>query len=92
MMTAEQIWVSVGLFGQFLFSCRWLVQWLTSERMQKSVIPLAFWYLSIAGSLTLLSYALYREDPVFILGHVANSVVYVRNLHLFMRERRANAA
>lgn len=91
-MTAEQIWVSIGLLGQFLFSCRWLVQWITSERMRRSVIPLAFWYFSIAGSLTLLAYALYRRDPVFILGHVANSVIYVRNLHLFIRERRAGAA
>lgn len=89
-MTAEQIWISIGLFGQFLFSCRWLVQWLTSERLQRSVIPLAFWYFSIGGSLTLLAYAFYRMDPVFILGHVANSIIYLRNLHLFMRERHTH--
>ena len=87
-MTAEQIWITVGLFGQFLFSCRWLVQWLTIERIQRSVIPRAFWYLSIAGSLTLLTYALYRKDPVFILGHLMNSVIYLRNLHLLVKEGR----
>ena len=91
-MTAEQIWVTVGLFGQFLFTCRWLVQWLTSERIQRSVIPRAFWYLSIAGSLTLLTYALYRKDPVFILGHLMNSVIYLRNLHLLVKEGRLESA
>ncbi|MEQ8234677.1 MAG: lipid-A-disaccharide synthase N-terminal domain-containing protein [Gammaproteobacteria bacterium] len=88
-MTTEQIWVAVGLSGQLLFSARWLVQWITSERRRRSVIPVAFWYFSVAGSLTLLAYALYRMDPVFILGHVANSVIYVRNLVLLMREKRA---
>ncbi len=88
-MTSEQIWVVIGLAGQLLFSGRWLVQWITSERARRSVIPIAFWYFSVAGSLTLLAYALYRMDPVFILGHVANSVIYVRNLVLLMREKRA---
>ena len=91
-MTAEQVWIAIGLFGQLLFSCRWLIQWLTSERMQRSVIPLAFWYLSIAGSLTLLAYALYRMDPVFILGHMMNSVIYLRNLHFLFKERRVESA
>jgi lipid-A-disaccharide synthase-like uncharacterized protein len=88
-MTTEQIWVAIGLSGQLLFSARWLVQWITSERARRSVIPIAFWYFSVAGSLTLLAYALYRMDPVFVLGHVANSVIYVRNLVLLMREKRA---
>ncbi|MGB1884449.1 MAG: lipid-A-disaccharide synthase N-terminal domain-containing protein [Gammaproteobacteria bacterium] len=88
-MSAEQIWVAVGLGGQLLFSCRWLIQWITSERAKKSVIPLAFWYFSISGSLILLAYALYRMDPVFILGHVANSIIYIRNLVLLMREQQA---
>ena len=91
-MTAEQVWIAIGLFGQLLFSCRWLIQWLTSERMQRSVIPLAFWYLSIAGSLTLLAYALYRMDPVFILGHMMNSIIYLRNLHFLFKERRVESA
>ena len=85
-------WFFIGLAGQGLFGSRFLVQWLVSERKKRSVIPLAFWYFSIAGSLTLLAYALYRMDPVFILGHVANSVIYIRNLVLLMREKRLAAA
>jgi lipid-A-disaccharide synthase-like uncharacterized protein len=91
-MTAEQVWIAIGLFGQLLFSCRWLIQWLTSERMQRSVIPRAFWYFSIAGSLTLLAYALYRMDPVFILGHLMNSIIYLRNLHFLFKEGRLESA
>lgn len=86
-MTTEQIWIAVGLFGQLLFSCRFLVQWITSEKMKKSVIPVAFWYLSIGGSVTLLSYAIYRTDPVFILGQAGGLVIYMRNLVLIHREK-----
>lgn len=91
-MATEQIWIAIGLAGQALFSCRWLVQWVTSERRQRSVIPRAFWYLSVAGSLILLAYALFRMDPVFIVGHLVNSVVYVRNLMLLSRESAAGVA
>lgn len=86
-MTTEQIWIAIGLFGQLLFSCRFLVQWITSERMKKSVIPIAFWYLSIGGSVTLLSYAIYRTDPVFILGQAGGLIIYLRNLMLIHREK-----
>ena len=86
-MTTEQIWIAVGLFGQLLFSCRFLVQWITSEKMKKSVIPVAFWYLSIGGSVTLLSYAIYRTDPVFILGQAGGLIIYMRNLVLIHREK-----
>lgn len=89
-MTTEQIWIGVGLFGQLLFSCRFLVQWITSEKQKKSVIPVAFWYLSIGGSLTLLSYAVYRLDPVFILGQSTGFIIYFRNLVLIYRERLNN--
>ena len=85
-MTTEQIWLSIGLLGQLFFSCRFVVQWLTSEKMKKSVIPIAFWYLSIAGSVTLLSYAIHRMDPVFILGQSGGLIIYVRNLILIYRE------
>ena len=85
-MTADQIWLSIGLLGQLLFSCRFVIQWLTSERMKKSVIPIAFWYLSIAGSVTLLSYAIHRMDPVFILGQSGGLIIYIRNLILIYKE------
>jgi lipid-A-disaccharide synthase-like uncharacterized protein len=86
-MTTEQIWIGIGLFGQLLFSCRFILQWLASEKLKKSVIPLAFWYFSIAGSLTLLSYAIYRTDPVFILGQSMGLFIYVRNLILIYRDK-----
>lgn len=79
------LWLSVGLLGQVLFSARFLVQWIYSEYKKRSVIPTAFWYLSILGSSTLLAYAIYREDPVFILGQSAGMIVYIRNLVLISR-------
>ena len=86
-MTTEQIWIGIGLVGQLLFSCRFVLQWIASEKMKKSVIPLAFWYFSIAGSLTLLAYSIYRTDPVFILGQSMGLFIYVRNLILIYREK-----
>lgn len=80
-------WVIVGLSGQLMFSLRFLVQWIVSERRKESVIPLAFWYLSLGGSLILLAYALYRQDLVFILGQSTGSFIYVRNLMLIYRRR-----
>jgi lipid-A-disaccharide synthase-like uncharacterized protein len=78
-----------GFAGQALFSARFIVQWLASEARKQSVIPLAFWYFSLAGGLFLLIYAILRHDPVFILGQAAGLVVYVRNLVLIFRERAA---
>ena len=85
-------WVAVGFFGQALFCARFVVQWLASEKHGRSVVPVAFWYLSIAGSMTVLAYALYRLDPVFILAYLFNSFVYVRNLMFIHRKRRAALA
>lgn len=85
-MTAEQTWIAIGMFGQLLFSGRWLVQWLISEKAGRSVVPKVFWVLSLGGGLTLLSYSIYQRDPVFILGNSMNSVVYLRNLYLIYRE------
>jgi lipid-A-disaccharide synthase-like uncharacterized protein len=90
-MTTEQIWISIGLLGQFLFSCRFILQWIASEKLKKSVIPLAFWYFSIAGSLTLLAYSIYRTDPVFILGQSLGLIIYVRNLILIFRDNSTQA-
>lgn len=91
-MTVEQAWISIGMCGNLLFFSRWVVQWMASERARRSVIPLAFWYLSIAGSLVLLGYAIYRRDPVFIVSQLPNSIIYLRNLHLLKRERGAQDA
>jgi lipid-A-disaccharide synthase-like uncharacterized protein len=90
-MTAEQLWVGVGLGGQACFFSRFLVQWIISEREGRSVVPRAFWYLSIAGGLTLLAYSIWRRDPVFILGQSVGLFVYVRNLVLLHREDAGGA-
>lgn len=88
-MDRAGLWLIVGFLGQALFSMRFLVQWFCSERQRKSVIPIEFWYFSVAGGVTLLSYAVYRKDPVFIVGQVTGLVVYLRNLHLIRREQRS---
>lgn len=86
---ATSPWLVVGFLGQVLFGGRFLVQWVYSERRGESVIPIAFWYLSLAGSLVLLSYAIRQADPVFILGLSLNCLVYVRNLMLIRKKRVA---
>jgi lipid-A-disaccharide synthase-like uncharacterized protein len=77
-----------GFFGQALFSARFLVQWIVSESRRESVIPMAFWYFSIAGGVALLTYAVLRHDPVFTVGQVAGLVVYARNIMLVRRQKR----
>ena len=84
-MSVDALWLSLGLLGQALFSLRFLVQWWRSEREQRSVIPTAFWYLSLGGGLLLLCYAIHRRDPVFTLGQATGVVVYLRNLQLIHR-------
>jgi lipid-A-disaccharide synthase-like uncharacterized protein len=91
-MLATQVWLGIGFVGQALFGSRFVFQWIASERAKKSVVPMVFWYLSIGGGLTLLSYAIYREDPVFIVGQLFGVFVYLRNLRLIARERKVAAA
>jgi len=82
------VWLAVGFTGQALFSMRFIVQWWCSERKKRSVIPVAFWYFSLAGGVTLLGYAIYRQDPVFIAGQAGGLFVYSRNLYFIYREHR----
>jgi lipid-A-disaccharide synthase-like uncharacterized protein len=84
-MTTEQVWVAIGLVGQALFSARFLWQWIASEKKKQSVVPPGFWYLSLAGALTTLSYAIHRRDPVFILGYTPGLFIYARNLYFIHR-------
>jgi lipid-A-disaccharide synthase-like uncharacterized protein len=81
-------WLVVGFLGQALFSARFIVQWLSSEKLKKSVIPRTFWYFSLAGGATLLAYAIHRRDPVFIVGQAAGLLIYARNLQFLWRERQ----
>jgi lipid-A-disaccharide synthase-like uncharacterized protein len=86
-----QYWLYLGLAGQLLFGLRFLVQWVASERKGESVIPVYFWYLSLVGSIILLAYAVFRRDPVFILGQCTGFVVYMRNIMLIYRKRATSA-
>ena len=90
-MDMNKIWLGIGFFAQLMFSARFLVQWLASERAGKSIVPLLFWYFSIAGSTLLLAYAIHRRDPVFILGQSVGIFIYSRNLYLIRREKKAAA-
>jgi lipid-A-disaccharide synthase-like uncharacterized protein len=85
MVTTEHVWLGIGLLGQALFSARFLVQWIASERKRRSVIPREFWYFSVGGGLTLLAYAIHRLDPVFMIGQAAGLLVYTRNLYFIHR-------
>lgn len=81
-------WIVLGFAGQVAFTGRFVVQWLASEREGRSVVPVAFWILSVVGSLLLLAYAVHRRDPVFILGQTTGVLIYLRNLHLIRRQAR----
>jgi lipid-A-disaccharide synthase-like uncharacterized protein len=81
-LTSETIWIIIGFVGQAMFFMRFFIQWLASEKARTSVIPHAFWYFSIGGGMALFAYALYRQDPVFILGQSTGLLIYVRNLYL----------
>ncbi|MCY3933064.1 MAG: lipid-A-disaccharide synthase N-terminal domain-containing protein [Acidobacteria bacterium] len=90
-VTPDLIWKAVGFGGQVLFGSRFLVQWIATERRRQSVVPTAFWYLSLFGGLTLLSYAISIKDPVFITGQSFGVLVYARNLW-FVRHKRPDQA
>lgn len=87
---AEVTWLAVGLVGQALFSARWLVQWLVTERSRRSVMPDTFWYLSLLGGLLVFAYGLHRMDPVIILGQFG-VIIYARNLFFIRKEKQAPA-
>lgn len=82
------LWILFGFIAQAMFMMRFLVQWIASERARRSVMPIAFWFFSVAGGALLLIYAIHRQDPVFIAGQGAGLFIYLRNLWLIYRERR----
>tara|TARA_B100001179_G_scaffold216476_1_gene187537 strand:+ start:70 stop:351 length:282 start_codon:yes stop_codon:yes gene_type:complete len=84
-MDKTTIWLIIGFMGQMFFSARFFLQWIYSEIKKRSVIPLGFWYFSLLGGATLLAYAIYREDPVFIVGQGAGLIIYSRNLILIKK-------
>lgn len=84
-------WYVIGFAGQTFFFFRFFVQWLASERAGRSIIPLSFWYLSLAGGAALFIYAVHLHDPVFIIGQSTGAVIYLRNLYFRLRETAAPA-
>jgi lipid-A-disaccharide synthase-like uncharacterized protein len=82
------VWIIICFVGQALFSARFIVQWLASERLKRSIIPTAFWYFSLAGGVTLFAYAIHKQDPVFIAGQGLGLIVYLRNLYLIRSGRQ----
>lgn len=92
LVTRLDWWVLLGLVAQSLFTMRFLVQWIASERAGHSIIPVAFWLFSIGGGLLLLVYALNRRDVVFIAGQAFGVFVYLRNLQFVLRDRKAAAS
>ncbi len=83
----EIIFLIIGFTGQFLFASRFIVQWIYSEKKGESSIPIIFWYLSIFGGIGLLTYAIFRKDPVIILGQSFGIFIYLRNLFLIYKRK-----
>jgi len=91
-MSRDALWQLVGFGGQAFFFCRFLAQWVTSERQRRSVVPPVFWYFSIGGGLVLLAYAIHRRDPVFIAGQAGGLLIYLRNVWLLNHQEPIEAS
>ncbi|MGI9386225.1 MAG: lipid-A-disaccharide synthase N-terminal domain-containing protein [Methyloligellaceae bacterium] len=86
--TAELIWLSVGFAAQLMFSMRFIVQWIASEKARQSIVPEIFWYFSFVGGAMLFVYAIHRMDPVFILGQGMGLIIYSRNIYFIWRAKK----
>jgi lipid-A-disaccharide synthase-like uncharacterized protein len=82
-------WLAFGLAAQLLFTARFIVQWFASEKAGKSIVPMAFWFLSMGGGMMLLIYGIVRREPIIILGQALAVFIYLRNIMLIIKERRA---
>ena len=87
----DLMWIMFGLFGQLMFTGRFIVQWLASEKAKASVIPVAFWLFSLGGGFLLLIYSIARQDPVFIAGQGLGLLIYIRNLMLIRKSTKRTA-
>ena len=84
----DKIYIYIGFLGQLCFSMRFIVQWISSEKAKKSVIPISFWYFSFLGGIILLVYAVYLKDPVFIMGQLPGVLIYSRNIYLIHKNAK----
>ncbi|MBB6729950.1 lipid-A-disaccharide synthase N-terminal domain-containing protein [Cohnella zeiphila] len=87
----ELLWIVFGMIGQVMFTGRFVIQWIASERAKKSVVTRSFWLFSILGSSMLSVYAIYRRDPVFIIGQTPGIFIYFRNLVIMRNEEKRRA-
>ena len=88
----DPIWASIALAGQIVFGGRFILQWIVSEYKKKSEVPTAFWFVSLIGSLMLLSYSIHIKNPIFMMGFSINILIYLRNIHLIYSHAKKNAA
>lgn len=87
--TAELVWLSIGFGAQLMFSMRFIIQWVASEKARASIVPETFWYFSFLGGAMLLVYAIHRADPVFILGQGLGLIIYSRNIYFIWMNKRS---
>lgn len=87
--TSEILWLLIGFTAQLMFSMRFIIQWIASERARRSIVPETFWYFSFLGGAMLFAYAIYRVDPVFIMGQGMGLLIYARNIHFIWTHKRA---
>lgn len=87
MSALDMIWLGIGMFGQLMFTARWFIQWIASEKAKKSIVPETFWYFSFFGGLLVLAYGFYKIDPVIILGQFG-VFIYARNLWFLWQHKR----
>src|SRR4030065_1519570 len=91
-LSSELVLIAICFFAQCMFSMLFIVQWLATEKARASIIPETFWYFSFAGGAMLLAYAIYRMDPVFILGQAMGLVIYARNIYFIWLGKREPSA
>lgn len=84
-IVGDPVWATIAMIGQVIFGGRFVLQWIVSEYKKKSHVPTAFWFISLVGSLILLSYAIHIKNPIFMLGFSLNTLIYIRNLHLIYK-------
>jgi lipid-A-disaccharide synthase-like uncharacterized protein len=87
-IVGDPLWATIALVGQAIFGGRFILQWIVSEYKKRSYVPTAFWFMSLAGSFTLLAYSIHLKNPVFMLAFSLNTLIYLRNLHLIYRHTK----
>ncbi|MDD5326982.1 MAG: lipid-A-disaccharide synthase N-terminal domain-containing protein [Phycisphaerae bacterium] len=87
----DPVWATIALVGQVVFGGRFVLQWIVSEYKKKSHVPTSFWFVSLAGSLILLSYSIHIKNPIFMMGFSLNTLIYIRNIHLIYIHARKDA-